>query len=102
MREVGRKYALSTYTSIKYEEGLSPLSRLASSILPSSEILALVLCKSGGDCIAVLSESPPEFPDGFIFSLQGYSWFIQEGALPLLIIYAACHFLGDAEGTLLD
>lgn len=35
--------------------GLSPLSRLAFSTHPFSETLALVLCKSGGDCIAVLS-----------------------------------------------
>lgn len=102
MRGVGRKYAPSAYTSIKYEEGLSLLSRLASSIHPSSGTLAPVRCKSGGDCIAVLSGSPPEYPGRFIFPLQGYFWVIQEGALPLLIKYAARHFLGDAEGALLD
>ena len=63
------KHDLSTHTSIKYEGGVFPLSRLAFSTYPFSEILALVLCKSDGDCIAVLSESPPEYPGRFIFFL---------------------------------
>ena len=85
MRGAGGKHAISTYTSIKYEGDLSPPSRLAFLTYPPSDILGLVLCKSGGDCIAVLSESPPEYAGRFIFSLEGYFWFIQEGALPLLI-----------------
>lgn len=81
-----RKHAIPTYTRMKHEGHLSALSRLAFSTYPSSEILALVLCKPGGDCRALLSESPPEYPGRFIFfSLEGYFWFIQEGALPLLI-----------------
>lgn len=52
-----------------------------------------------GRCIAVLSKNPPEYPGRVIFSLEGYFWFIQEGALPLLIKQAAWHILGDAESA---
>lgn len=60
----------------------------------------LLYCARLGKCIAVLSKNPPEYPGRVIFSLEGYFWFIQEGALPLLIKQAAWHILGDAESTL--
>lgn len=72
----GGKHAVSTYTSIKYEGGLSSLSRLAFLTYASFKILGIGLCKSDGDCIGVLSKSPSEHPGRFIFSLEGYSWFI--------------------------
>lgn len=61
---------------IKYEGGLSSLSRLAFLTYASFKILGIGLCKSDGDCIGVLSKSPSEHPGRFIFSLEGYSWFI--------------------------
>lgn len=49
-----------------------------------------------GLLLLLLSPPPPTPPP------EGYFWFIQGRALTFLIKQAVCHFLGDAEGTLLD